>query len=45
MLTKEPVLKIYDRSAITELHSDTSEYGFGAALLQISENQLHPAYY
>lgn len=44
-LIKEPVLKIYDRTAVTELHTDASKYGFGAALLQIHENQLHPVFF
>lgn len=44
-LVKEPVLKIYDRMAETELHTDASKHGFGAALLQRNENHLHPVFF
>ena len=38
---------IYDRDADTELHTDTSQDGLAAMLLQKStrDNQWHPVYY
>lgn len=46
-LMQDPVLKIYDQKAETELHTDASKFGFGAVLLQRSndDQQLHPVYY
>lgn len=45
MITK-PVLAIYNRDAYTELHTDASNLGFGAILLQRqNDNQLYPIYY
>ena len=45
-LTYEPVLMIYDRDADTELHTDASQDGLAAMLLQKStrDNQWHPVY-
>lgn len=40
-----PVLRIYCRGALTELHTDASKDGFGATLLQYFEDQLHPIFY
>ena len=41
-LVQEPVLKIYERSTTTELHTDASKNGFGAVLLQFIDGQLNP---
>ncbi|XP_070161395.1 uncharacterized protein [Polyergus mexicanus] len=47
VLLKEPVLRIYDPNAITELHTDASKQGYGTTLLQRKpeEKYLHPVYY
>lgn len=47
LLTKNPVLSIYNQSYETEVHTDASIDGFGAVLLQKSpdDNQLHPVYF
>jgi len=47
VLSKNPVLRIYDPEAVTELHTDASKQGYGAALLQRKANEkyLHPVYY
>ncbi|XP_043506100.1 uncharacterized protein LOC122526637 [Polistes fuscatus] len=46
-LSQEPVLRIYDPGAMTELHTDASIDGFGAVLLQKyeNENNYHPVHY
>lgn len=46
-LSQEPVLRIYDPGAMTELHTDASIDGFGAVLLQKydNENNYHPVQY
>lgn len=45
-LTSDPVLKIYCPGAETELHTDASKEGFGAVLLQKSEDEkFHPISY
>lgn len=46
-LTEEPVLNIYNRNYETEVHTDASQDGYGAVLLQKSpsDNQLHPVYF
>lgn len=46
-LTNEPVLKIYDCELETELHTDASQMGYGAILLQkcMEDGQWHPVYY
>lgn len=46
-LAKKPVLKICHPSRETELHTDASQYGYGAVLLQRSpeDEKLHPIYY
>jgi len=46
-LTNDPVLKIYRLNAETELHTDASQYGLGAILLQRNneDNLFHPVYY
>uniref|UniRef100_A0AAG5DQN0 RNA-directed DNA polymerase n=1 Tax=Anopheles atroparvus TaxID=41427 RepID=A0AAG5DQN0_ANOAO len=42
-LTSDPVLKIYDEKGETELHTDASKCGYGAALVQKSDdNEFHP---
>lgn len=35
LLIKQPILKLYDRGAETELLTDASKHGFGAVLLQM----------
>lgn len=47
VLSKELVLQIYDPSADTELHTDASQLGYGAALLQRrgGEKDFHPVHY
>ena len=45
-LLSSPVLKIYQQGAPIELHTDASKLGFGAILMQRSENnELHPVHY
>nr|GBM30711.1 Retrovirus-related Pol polyprotein from transposon 297 [Araneus ventricosus] len=46
ILSKEPVLCLYNPKSETEIHTDASIDGFGACLLQksIVGNQLHPVY-
>jgi len=48
-LSAAPVLKIYNPEAIrNELHTDASQFGFGAVLLQVDDNddeRLHPICY
>lgn len=46
-LMANPVLKIYDPLAETELHTDASKYGFGAVLMQKDndDQQMHPVHY
>lgn len=47
-LSNSPVLEIYNPEAIrTELHTDASQWGFGAVLFQTDENYdnpLHPIF-
>ncbi|GBO11009.1 Retrovirus-related Pol polyprotein from transposon 297 [Araneus ventricosus] len=47
ILSKEPVLRLYNPKSETEIHTNASIDGFGACLLQksIVDNQLHPVYY
>lgn len=47
LLTSFPVLHIYQRSAPTELHTDASMHGYGACLMQRSndDSKVHPIYY
>lgn len=43
LLTTAPVLAIYDSRKVTELHTDASSHGFGAALMQKQEDgKFHP---
>lgn len=46
-LSENPVLKIFDQKAETELHTDASKYGFGAVLMQRNndDQQWHPVYF
>lgn len=46
-LCSEPVLRIYDSRATTELHTDASADGYGAVLLQKrdGEDVFHPVYF
>lgn len=46
LLTSAPVLAIYDSTKITELHTDASKIGFGAAIMQKqNDNKFHPVAY
>lgn len=46
MLISEPILKLFNPSLQTELHTDASSYGYGACLLQChDDNELHPVYF
>lgn len=47
VLCSEPVLKMYDSKAYTELHTDASQEGYGAVLFQKcnKDNKMHPVYY
>lgn len=46
-LVENPVLEIYCPKKKTELHTDACKYGYGAILLQDSNNDghMHPIYY
>ncbi|KAG5862563.1 hypothetical protein JTB14_014819 [Gonioctena quinquepunctata] len=46
-LSCKPVLHIYKQGGETELHTDASKYGYGACLLQKSneDGRFHPVYY
>ncbi|XP_055918284.1 uncharacterized protein LOC129950365 [Eupeodes corollae] len=45
-LTSKPVLTIFRQGVYSEVHTDASQEGIGAILLQRSEdNQLHPVFY
>ncbi|GFW78535.1 retrovirus-related Pol polyprotein from transposon 17.6 [Trichonephila clavipes] len=46
ILSENPVLHVFQQSYPLELHTDASSLGFGAALLQKSDDGLfHPIYY
>lgn len=47
MLMGDPVLKIFQREAETQLFTDASKYGLGAILMQkdATDNQFHPVYF
>ncbi|GBL86854.1 Retrovirus-related Pol polyprotein from transposon 17.6 [Araneus ventricosus] len=47
ILSKEPVLCLYNPKSETEIHTDASIDSFGACLLEksIVDNDLHPVYY
>ncbi|GFV76405.1 retrovirus-related Pol polyprotein from transposon 17.6 [Trichonephila clavipes] len=46
LLTENPVLSIFQQGKTTELHTDASQQGYGAVLLQEAEDgKLHPVQY
>lgn len=47
LLTSEPVIHIYRQDAETQLHTDASKHGYGACLMQKSNDDgtFHPVYY
>lgn len=45
LLCKEPVLKLFNPTLETELHTDASMVGYGGVLLQKHEGNLHPVFY
>ncbi|GFU51508.1 transposon Tf2-6 polyprotein [Trichonephila clavipes] len=46
LLTESPVLSIFQQVRTTELHTDASQQGYGAVLLQEAEDgKLHPVQY
>ncbi|GBM47981.1 Transposon Tf2-6 polyprotein [Araneus ventricosus] len=46
LLCKSPVLHIFQQGKPTELHTDASSHGFGAVLLQRSDDgELHPIHH
>ncbi|GFX76583.1 transposon Tf2-9 polyprotein [Trichonephila clavipes] len=45
-LTESPVLSIFQQGKTTELHTDASQQGYGAVLLQEADDEkLHPVLY
>lgn len=46
-LSSDPVLKIYQQEAETQLWTDASKYGFGMILMQrcSEDDQFHPVYF
>ena len=42
ILASESVLRLYERKAETEVHTDVSKEGYGAVLLQRFHGKLHP---
>ncbi|GFX53705.1 transposon Tf2-9 polyprotein [Trichonephila clavipes] len=46
LLTESPVLSIFQQGKTTEIHTDASQQGYGAVLLQEAEDgKLHPVQY
>ncbi|GFV67342.1 transposon Tf2-9 polyprotein [Trichonephila clavipes] len=46
LLTESPILSIFQQGRTTELHTDASQQGYGAVLLQEAEDgKLHPVQY
>ncbi|GFW95420.1 retrovirus-related Pol polyprotein from transposon 17.6 [Trichonephila clavipes] len=46
LLTESPVLSIFQQGKTTELHTDASQQGYGAVLLQeAKDGKLHPVQY
>ncbi|GFU68573.1 retrovirus-related Pol polyprotein from transposon 17.6 [Trichonephila clavipes] len=46
LLTESPILSIFQQGKTTELHTDASQQGYGAVLLQEAEDgKLHPVQY
>lgn len=47
ILVSEPVLRIFDPEALTEVHTDASQDGYGGVMLQRKENEkdLHPVFF
>lgn len=47
ILSNQPVLRLYNVKAYTELHTDACVYGYGSILLQrdSEDGALHPVYY
>lgn len=47
LLISSPVLILYKQGSETELHTDASMHGYGACLLQRSDedNKFHPVFY
>lgn len=45
ILTKEPVLKFYDPERSTRISADASQYGHGAVLPQLHQNDWQPVAY
>lgn len=47
LLCEKPILKIYSPDDETQLHTDASQEGYGAILLQkcADDNKFHPVYY
>lgn len=44
-VTERPVLRIYNPDAETQLHTDASQYGTSAILMQKHNNNFHPVYF
>lgn len=47
ILSREPVLRIFDPNAVTELHTDASKEGYGAVIMpkKPEEKYFHPVHY
>lgn len=45
ILCTEPILKVFDPSCESELHTDASKNGYGACLMQLHDGKWFPVFY